>query len=52
MAHHKEVAFEDDICAHLGAHGWLYDPGDAQHYDRALALFPPDLTAWVRASQP
>jgi hypothetical protein len=21
---HKEIAFENDICAHLAANGWLY----------------------------
>lgn len=55
MSHHKadihlEAAFEEDICTHLGAHGWHYAPTDAQHYDRARALFPPDLTAWVQES--
>ena len=53
MTTHKEIAFEDDICHHLGAHGWLYDgPQDHQHYDRALALYPADLLAWVQATQP
>ncbi|MFO7631470.1 MAG: hypothetical protein R6W76_02965, partial [Caldilinea sp.] len=50
---HKEIDFENDICDHLGAHGWLYDgPQDHQHYDRTLALYPADLIAWVKASQP
>ena len=49
---HKEIAFEDDICAHLAAHGWLYEQGDAQRYDRAHALFAPDLIAWIEATQP
>jgi type I restriction enzyme R subunit len=53
MSPHQEIAFEDDICHHLGAHGWRYDgPQDHQHYDRALALYPADLIAWVRESQP
>ena len=56
MTHHKadihlEATFEEDICAHLAAHGWHYAEGDAQHYDRARALFPPDLIAWVQESQ-
>ena len=43
---HQEIAFENDICDHLGAHGWLYDsPQDHQQYDRALALYPADLIA-------
>lgn len=49
---HKEIAFENDICAHLSAHGWLYAEGDAAHYDRARALFPSDVVAWVQATQP
>lgn len=49
---HKEIAFEDDICAHLAAHGWLYAAGDAARYDRAHALFPADLLDWVQATQP
>jgi type I restriction enzyme R subunit len=52
MSVHQERAFEDGICAHLGASGWLYEPGAAEPYDRARALFPEDLVAWVKASQP
>ena len=52
MSIHKEISFEDEICAHLGANGWHYQPGDAALYDRARALFPPDLMAWVQTSQP
>jgi type I restriction enzyme R subunit len=49
---HREIAFEDEICAHLTAHGWHYDPSDAAAYDRARALFPADLLAWVQETQP
>ena len=52
MSIHKEIALEDEICAHLAAHGWLYAPGDAAHYDRTRALFLPDLLTWIQASQP
>ena len=52
MSLHKEIAFEDDICGHLAAHGWLYDPADAAAYDRKRALFPTDVLAWVQATQP
>jgi len=52
MSIHKEISFEDEICDHLGANGWLYQPGDAALYDRPRALFPPDLVAWVQTSQP
>jgi type I restriction enzyme R subunit len=30
----------------------LYSQGDAQGYDRARALFPADVMAWVQATQP
>jgi type I restriction enzyme, R subunit len=49
---HKEISFEDEICAHLATHRWLYADGDAAKYDRARALFPPDLIEWLKASQP
>ena len=49
---YKEIAFEDDICAHLAAHGWLYVKGDAVGYGRGRALFPADVLAWVRETQP
>jgi type I restriction enzyme R subunit len=49
---HKEVAFEDEICDYLGAHGWLHDKDAAARYDRARALYSPDVVEWVKASQP
>lgn len=49
---HREISFEDEICAYLSAHGWLYEKGDAAHYDRALALYPADVIEWVKATQP
>lgn len=52
MSLHKEISFELEICQHLAAHGWLYAEGDAAGYNRALALFPADLLAWVQATQP
>ena len=52
MTVHKEISFEDEICGHLAASGWLYASGDAALYDRPRALFPADLIAWVQASQP
>ena len=52
MSLHKEIEFENDICAYLAAQGWLYAEGDAAHYDRARALFPADVVAWVQATQP
>jgi type I restriction enzyme R subunit len=52
MSLHKEISFEDEICGYLAANGWLYVEGDAALYDRARALFPSDLIAWVQATQP
>ena len=52
MSLHKEINFENEICDHLATHGWLYADKDAAHYDRARALFPADVLAWVQAAQP
>ena len=49
---HKEISFETEICQYLADHGWLYAEGDAAAYDRARALFPADVLAWVQATQP
>ncbi len=52
MSVHKEISFETEICHHLADHGWLYAEGDAADYDRARALFPADVLAWVQTAQP
>ena len=52
MSLHKEISFELEICQHLAAHGWLYAEGDAAAYDRARAVYPADVLAWVQATQP
>lgn len=52
MSLHKEIYLESEICNHLAAHGWLYAEGDAAGYDRARALFPADLVAWIQATNP
>jgi type I restriction enzyme R subunit len=49
---HREVNLENEICEHLAAHGWLYGQGDAASYDRTRALFPEDVLAWVKDTQP
>ena len=49
---HKEINFEAEICEYLAGHGWLYADGEADGYDRAWALFPADVLAWVQATQP
>lgn len=52
MSLHKEISFEDEICEHLNRHDWLHAKGDAFGYDRARALFPPDVVVWVKDTQP
>ena len=52
MSLHKEIHFEDEICGHLAANGWLYAEGDAVGYDRARVIFPADVLAWVQETQP
>ena len=47
---HTEVVFENELCEHLAAHGWLYSPDDTG-YDRERALFPEDLFAWLAETQ-
>jgi type I restriction enzyme R subunit len=49
---YQEISFEAEVCDHLAAHGWLYTKDDAANYDRARALFPADLLAWVQTTQP
>lgn len=50
---HHEHHFETAICEHLGQHGWLYEQSDASvSYDRASALYLPDLLAWIESTQP
>lgn len=52
MSLHKEISFENEIYDTLAAHGWLYATDDAKQYDRARALFPADVIAWVQETQP
>lgn len=52
MSLHQEHHFEREICERLPANGWLYAEGDAAHYDRASALYLPDLLAWIEDTQP
>ena len=49
---HQEITFETEVCVHLATHGWFHADGDAQAYDRARALFPADLIAWVKTAKP
>ena len=52
MSIHLEKAFEDEICQHLGSHGWIYEHPVAQDYDREKAIYTPDLIAWVQEAWP
>src|SRR5262245_21443699 len=52
MSLHKEINLEKEICEYLGTTGWLYAEGATAKYDRARALFPEDLLAWVETTQP
>ena len=38
MSIHKEISFEDEICAHLAAHGWLHETDAWTRYDRVRAV--------------
>lgn len=51
MAIHNEYVFENEICAELREQGWLHSSNDSG-YDRELALFPEDVFAWLKESQP
>lgn len=51
MGVEHERAFEDEICAHLTAHGWLYS-STGEGYDKGRALFPEDVFAWLEGTQP
>ena len=45
-----ERAFQDEIIAHLTAHGWLL--GVSSGYDRELALYPEDVVGYFKDTQP
>ncbi len=50
MDGYHEAAFEEELCAHLAAHGWLYSPND-DGYDRERALVPDDVCDWLAGTQ-
>ncbi len=45
-----ELAFQNEIIAHLTAHGWLL--GSPADYDRERALYPEDVIGYVKETQP
>jgi type I restriction enzyme R subunit len=50
MTKHRERTFEDEVVAHLTAHGWL--EGHSAGYDRELALYAEDVLGWLEDTQP
>ncbi len=52
MSLHTEINFETEICEHLAANGWLYANKDAAGFVRGLCLYPEDVLAWVKETQP
>ncbi|WP_404438586.1 DEAD/DEAH box helicase family protein [Microbacterium aerolatum] len=52
MGIEHEKAFEDEICNHLAANGWIYEPENTTGYDKIRALFPEDVYAWLQQTQP
>ncbi|CAG9182959.1 type I restriction endonuclease subunit R [Cupriavidus respiraculi] len=47
---HREKYFEAYIVQQLAARGWLV--GETSGYDQNHALYPEDLVAWIKATQP
>ena len=45
-----ERAFQDEIIAHLTAHGWLL--GVSSDYDRERAIYPEDVIGYFKDTQP
>ncbi|MGB3731321.1 type I restriction endonuclease subunit R [Microbacterium sp.] len=52
MGIQHEEAFEREICEHLAANGWIYEPENTHGYDKVRALFPEDVFAWLQRTQP
>ncbi len=50
MSKHKEITFETEIVEYLTKHNWV--EGSSEDYDKSLALYPEDLIAYVRTTQP
>ena len=54
MTIQHEKPFESEICGYLAEHGWRHrdEPPYDQDYDRASALYLPDLYGWLYDTQP
>ena len=48
MNQHKENIFENEVIDLLKANG--YDEGTSQNYNKALALYPSDLIAYIKTT--
>ncbi|RLV58243.1 type I restriction endonuclease subunit R [Parashewanella curva] len=46
----KELQFQNDILEQMQSNGWLL--GESNKYNKELALYPDDVIAFVKASQP
>jgi type I restriction enzyme R subunit len=46
----QEKVFQDDILAQMQSHGWLL--GESNKYNKKLALYPEDVIAFVKNTQP
>ena len=47
-----EQAFEDAIVDHLDRSGWLTDTGSSAGWDKARALYVPDVLHWLETQYP
>jgi type I restriction enzyme R subunit len=47
---HREIHFEAHLVGELVKRGWL--EGDSAGYDQNHALYPKDLVAWIKETQP
>ena len=50
MQKHKERQFQIEIVQHLTSNNYV--EGDASGYDRELALYPQDITDYIKSTQP
>ncbi len=46
----QEKIFQNDILAQIQSHGWL--TGESNHYNKELALYPDDVIAFIKTTQP
>ncbi|GAB2997886.1 type I restriction endonuclease subunit R [Psychrosphaera aestuarii] len=46
----KEVVFQNDILEQMQSHGWML--GESKNFNKELALYPEDLIAFVKTTQP